>query len=144
MSPTGMGIRNDAGGQGHFGAKRRRTNANGEEIIYTHKGVDYRCIPGQAIFMPFTGQIVRVARPYANGPYSGAVISCKRMTIKIFYFEPYPETIGKIYKIGMPIGVAQDISQRYPDSGVTPHIHVQVEEVDPDFFFWRVIDGYLT
>jgi hypothetical protein len=145
MSPTGMGIRNDAGGKGHWGARRKRINANGEEISYYHNGVDYKCIPGQAVFMPFTGQIIRIARPYVDDEkFSGAVISCKHMTVKIFYFEPYPEIIGKIIKIGLPIGRAQDISLKYPESGVTPHIHVQIEEVDPDLFFWRLIDQYET
>jgi hypothetical protein len=132
---TGFGIRNDKGGAGTFGARRTKSNGKGGVIEYTHEGVDYKCLPGQTIFMPFTGKIEREARPYAEGPYSGLVITSKRLSIKIFYIEPYPEIIGKSVKIGMPIGKAQDISLKYKDSGVTPHVHVQIEACDPEFFF---------
>lgn len=139
MTPTGLGIRNDAGGSGQYGAPRTRI-VDGKSVAYKHAGVDYKCIPGQTIWMPFTGKIVRYARPYADGPYSGVLIEGKRLTVKMFYFEPYREIIGHTVKIGFPIGKAQDISQKYTGSGVTPHIHVQVEGCDPEFFFSRACD----
>ncbi len=140
MSPTGMGIRNDAGGNGNFGARRKKT-VNGKPVEYEHEGTDYQCIPGQAVFMPFTGQVVREARPYTEGPYTGVLIKSRRMSVKIFYMEPYPELIGQVVKIGMPIGKAQDISQKYKESSVTPHIHIQIEACDPDIFFNRPCDS---
>jgi hypothetical protein len=83
MSPTGMGIRNDAAGSGVFGARRTKT-VNCTLVEYEHEGTDYQCIPGQAVYMPFTGQIVREARPYADGSYSGVVIKSRRRTVMMF------------------------------------------------------------
>lgn len=135
MFMSGRKIRIDRGGDGHFGAKRSKINSQGETEVYSHKGVDYECIPGDPEYMPFTGRIIREARPYAKGPYTGVLIESKRMTVKIFYVEPYPEVIGKVLKIGTPIGKCQDISIKYKKQGVTPHVHIQVESVDPDIFF---------
>lgn len=50
-NPTGMGIRNDDAGQGHFGANRRDADGN----IRPHTGLDIESVPGQDIVMPFTG-----------------------------------------------------------------------------------------
>lgn len=132
---AGRKIRSDRGGQGHFGAKRSKVGAQGEVIVYNHKGTDYECVSGEPEYMPFTGQIVREARPYPEGPYTGVLIQSKRMTVKIFYVEPYPEVIGKVLKIGTPYGKAQDVSLKYKKQGVTPHIHIQIEAIDPDIFF---------
>ena len=122
-------IRNDAGGSGFFGARRSKL-VGGEFVRYKHKGVDYEVIPGEEIYMPLTGKIVREARPYATGSYSGVLIEARRGSFKIFYFEPIKALIGEVVKIGSVIGYAQDISQRYEK--VTPHIHFEVVSLDPE------------
>jgi hypothetical protein len=134
MTPTGLGIRNDAGGAGYYGARRTK-EAAGRKIEYAHRGTDYQCRPGQVIKMPCTGKIVRHARPYVgDSEYDGVMIEAKRLVMKIFYIELYDGIVGKIVKMGEPIGIAQDVSKRYPGSGVTPHVHVQIEQCDPEFF----------
>ena len=133
--PTGKGIRNDAGGAGYYGAPRTKTSVTGQVTKYKHLGVDYSCDPGQDIFMPATGLILRIANPYVNSPYRGLLIDTKRVRFKMFYVDPDMNLIGKVVKIGLVIGTAQDISLQYPGKGVTPHIHIEVVNCDPEILF---------
>lgn len=121
ISPTGKGIRSDSGGDGHYRAKR------GNRL---HGGTDYKCEPLQNVLAPISGIIEREARPYADGEWSGVVISNSDMKIKMFYFVPNPLKIGKHVDQGEVIGIAQDIGEKY--KGVTPHIHLQIESIDPE------------
>ena len=132
MTPTGLPIRNDSGGSGHYGALRSKIDSNGNKVFYNHKGVDYSCVPGQDIWAFSTGHIIRPSDPYGDGDYSGMIFETKRALFKVFYFVPYENLIGKIVKIGDNIGKAQDISLRYPELGVTPHVHVQITSCDPE------------
>ena len=132
MNPTGLPIRNDRGGLGHYGAPRSKINPDGGKVFYTHKGVDYQCLPGQDIWAFATGRIIRPSDPYGGGDYSGMIFETKRALFKVFYFSPYENLIGKVVKIGDIIGKAQDISLRYPGIGVTPHVHVEILQCDPE------------
>jgi len=130
MNPTNGKIRNDKGGLGTYGARRRKAGQ-----IYLHRGTDYACIPGQNVLSPCTGRVERTAKPYAgDDSYSGLLIQSKRMALKVFYVLPREEIIGKIVKAGESLGTAQDISLKYPGSGVTPHIHVEIVSCDPEIF----------
>ena len=131
-NPTGLGIRNDTGGKGYYGAPRARKLANDKIQRYAHQGTDYACVPGQIVKSPMTGIIVRRAKPYKHDGYNGVLIVAKRLSLKMFYLEPNPDLIGKIVKIGDSIGIAQDISKKY--SKVTPHIHVEITKCDPEIF----------
>ena len=126
ISPTGLGIRSDSAGNGMFGAKRGRR---------LHKGTDFICKPGQIVVAPISGRVIRIAKPYANAPFSGLVIKNKIITIKMFYFNPQVNIVGMSVVQGQNIGLAQDIAAHYPDSGMTPHIHLQVDAVDPLLLF---------
>jgi len=121
ISCTGKLIRgSDPWGNGHYGASRGSR---------THLGCDFICTPGQHIVMPITGTVIRVANPYVNSDFSGLVISNHQITLKLFYFMPDLKYIGQTLPKGHFIGIAQDISKRYEE--MTPHIHVQVESIDP-------------
>lgn len=125
ISPTGQGVRSDAMGDGHFGARRDGGRRR-------HNGTDFICDPGQDVVAPIGGKIVRTARPYADDPnYSGLVIRSDRMTIRMFYLEPDPELIGMGVGEGDRIGIAQNIATKY-GVGMIPHIHLQVDAVDPE------------
>lgn len=123
-NPTGLSIRSDTAGHGYYKAKRGKR---------THKGTDYLCVPGQAIYSPIAGKIIRKAYPYSDKSYEGVVIDGKFFTIKMFYFKPFVDLIGKTVSRGEHIGTAQDISKRYPGP-MQPHIHLQVDRVDPNIF----------
>ena len=121
-SPTGLGIRSDPAGDGHYGAPRGRRK---------HDGLDFLCKPGQTVRCPIeAGKVIREARPYARGTYSGLLIQNKHLAIKIFYLDPWPGVIGKIVQRGEPIGIAQDVSEKY-QGGMEAHIHLAVVSFNP-------------
>lgn len=126
ISPTGHGVRSDAAGDGHYHAKR------GERL---HQGVDYICTPGQTIICPInSARVERMAYPYADKSYGGVLLSNNRMELLLFYFEPDEQIFGRTLFKGNAIGIAQDITKRYSDSKMTPHIHLQIDSVDPLLF----------
>lgn len=127
MNPTGKKVRSDARGQGHYGARRTKAVV-GKTVVYQHDGTDYEADPGQIVVAPFTGIIERESRPYAG--YSGLVLAGRRARAKLFYVKPDPYLIGKSVKMGSRIGLAQDISQKYP--GMTPHVHMRITSIDPE------------
>ena len=125
VNPTGMRIRNDSGGLGHFGAKRGSRK---------HIGVDLGCACGQIILMPVDGIIVRESLPYKNDLFwRGVHIVNPRIEIKMWYLVPFKHVIRSEVKAGTPIGVAQNIGEKY--EGVTPHIHLKIIECDPMLLF---------
>ncbi len=122
ISPTGKDPRGtDGQGCGAYGSPRGGR---------THAGTDYVCDPGQDVYAPISGTLTRETRPYATGPYSGVIISNSRMDVSLFYLLPNKAKIGKMVSEGDIIGKAQDISQKYP--GITPHIHMQINSIDPE------------
>ena len=128
IQPTGKGLREvDKWGNGYYGASR------GNRI---HKGADYVCEPGQDIVAPITGIIARESRPYGDPEwlyrYSGLIIYNEYCNLTLFYLEPLRYLIGTKVRMGEKIGIAQDISERYP--GMTPHIHLQINNIDPELF----------
>lgn len=126
ISPTGLGIRNDGAGGGYYGALRGNRK---------HAGIDFICIPGKTIVAPISGKIARVARPYADGGYSGVEIVGELMTVKVFYFNPLEHLVKCFVTQGEIIGKAQDITQRYlNDKAMTPHVHLEIVKCDPAFF----------
>lgn len=127
QNPTGKAIRIDSAGSGNYGAAR------GANI---HKGTDYLCTVGQPIVSPIDGRIIREAKPYGfakNKPdYSGVLIQGKHCAIKMFYFELLPAIIGQYVNQGTVIGYAQDITLRYNDDDMQPHIHLQIDSFNPE------------
>lgn len=127
LNPTGGTIRNDRGGAGYFKAPR------GDEY---HRDIDWTLPggPGQNVLAPITGSVVRISYPYANlTRYSGLVIKGSYATVQMFYIAPTPGIVGQDVGQGQVIGIAQDISQRYPDC--EPHIHFRLIEIDPTILF---------
>jgi len=130
ISPTARGVRtSDKWGYGTFGASRTKT-VNGVIKKYKHNGVDFICVPGQGIVSPIDGRVTRIARPYARGTFSGLVIDGTRIRIKMFYFNPLPDIVGKAVMKGQLIGHAQNIGEVYKD--ITPHVHLQIDSIDPE------------
>jgi len=127
VSPTGLGFRSDPGGDGHYGARRRRGDK-----VYAHTGVDWSCVAGQEVVAPHHGTIIRHARPYAADlSYNGVLLEGTLITSKLFYLLTQEDLIGQDVRQGMVIGIAQAISEKYPDSGVTDHVHQEIVRCDP-------------
>ncbi len=130
VNPTNGRIRMDAGGEGHYGASRSK-RINGKKAFYRHKGLDITCDPGQEVCCPISGRIKRAVRVYTDTPdYTGAIIEGERMTVRLLYFS-LAEKPGAAVLAGQVIGKAQDISKRYQGQGVTPHVHLQIDLMDP-------------
>ena len=122
-NPTGGKIRNDAMGQGYYGASRGHRK---------HAGTDYECIPGQMVYAPICGLIKRRVQVYkGESKWVGIEIVSKRMTIKLFYVTIDPIRIGTTVKCGEVVGLAQDISEKY-GSAMTPHVHLEIVKLDPE------------
>ena len=120
LNPTGKSVRIvDPQGHGQYGARR-----SGGRF---HRGVDYVCKPGQQVVSPISGVVVRYARPYAKGEFQGLLIQGPHIAVKLFYLVP-SVLPGRQVAQGSVIGVAQDISKKYP--GMIPHIHIEVESMD--------------
>lgn len=131
VSTTDNVVRVDNAGSGYFGACR------GDRF---HNGIDECCTPGQWVKAPVHGRVIRHAYPYADRSYDGVLIRNPDMAVKIFYFEPDDWIMGTVVKAGDRIGIAQDISKRYPGQGMKPHIHVEAL-VDPHFLWRLMADG---
>lgn len=127
INPVNGKVRVDNGGSGYFGAPRGDRQ---------HKGVDLECDPGQQVRSPISGTLVRVAYPYqGDTSLAGVVVASGRITVKMFYMQPDTKKIGKRVDAGEVIGTAQDVRTRYGyDSGLLPHIHLEIAEVDPLYF----------
>lgn len=127
LNPTGREIRSDSAGDGHYHAPR------GSRL---HEGLDFVCLPCDDVLMPITGKITRMCYPYSDKSYGGVYIKSDWCDIKMFYFEPDLDLIGKIVRQGDIIGKAQDITIRYPDQGMMPHIHLAITSIskNPEFY----------
>ena len=116
LSPTGKGIRNDAGGSGYFHAPRGAKK---------HEHLDFLADHGQRVVAPVTGRIIRISYPYADSrTYSGLVIEGVYAGIQLFYVSPAPGIIGQDARQGQVIGNAQNIKAKYPDC--ENHVHLRV------------------
>jgi murein DD-endopeptidase MepM/ murein hydrolase activator NlpD len=130
-----MIIRDDAGGSGWFESNR---------IGHVHQGTDFVCRPGQSIYSPFSGTIVRESKPYANDlRWNGLLLRSDdgSYECKLFYCT-LAEDVGKHVERNKLIAFAQGISAKY-SSGVTDHIHVEVRRngvvVNPEnLWSWTV------
>ena len=121
QNPTGLGLREDSGGSGRFGASRGKRK---------HEGFDFLCVPGQIVKAVIAGKLVS-AYPYAGDViFAGCRIWGKEWMSKMFYFIPYTHRINEDVLAGEDIGIAQDISAKY-GGGMLPHIHVGLYKLNP-------------
>ncbi|NIR26501.1 MAG: hypothetical protein GWN77_05995 [Gammaproteobacteria bacterium] len=120
-------VRNDQAGDGEYGALR--TRSTGE--AYRHKGVDLLARPGDPWLAPWPMEITRAADPYGDRQYSGFHWESQQMKGWVFYVMPHQRLIGKTVKRGEPVGIVQDITMRYPGRGMKPHVHLQIDQIDP-------------
>lgn len=124
ISPTGKGIRVDKGGDGHWGASRKRDGKK-----YKHKGTDFKANFAQEVVAPFDLFIKRISKP--NDSYlSGIKFETESSNGRMWYFSPFKRVIGTKVKQGDIIGTAQSLQPYYgEDTG--DHIHFQFNEIDP-------------
>lgn len=121
-NPTHGGVRGiDAFGSGDFGAGRDAGRRK-------HEGVDYVAEIGAAVRAPISGEVVRMGYAYrgVGGLRSVDIYNAEtKVTARLLYVAPSVE-IGDVVVAGEEIGVAQDLSERYP--GITNHVHVELRD----------------
>lgn len=118
----------DGAGSGEYGASRDGGNR-------THNGIDILATPDALVYAPYDSLIVSRSKPYSSGPLSNTLSGAKLRSsfgeFKIFYFAPFPNLIGKRVIAGEPIGTVQDVTLRYPNQGMQPHLHIELRLPDP-------------
>lgn len=141
-APTASGeVRGkDAKGGGSFLAPRWDEKA---ERIRFHGGVDYATTPGEPIYAPISGYVVRYKNPRAG--FKGLLLRTDNgYTASVFYVVP-DRTIVDALKRGervrvaagqTAIGTAADVRTHYGPK-ITNHVHVTLEDpqsrrVSPD------------
>lgn len=126
-----LGIRNDPMGNGEFGAPRGSR---------AHRGIDYHCLPGRSVLSPVVGEVSRHGYAYSDD-LSWRIVDVrdeKGFTHRLFYVEP-TLAVGAKVTTDTAVGVAQDISERYPGGKMLPHIHYEIrdaygETVNPSLY----------
>ncbi|XP_043845414.1 leukocyte cell-derived chemotaxin-2-like [Dromiciops gliroides] len=118
----------DIHGCGHYGAYRGqnqqiRHSYLGSRGKRKHGGVDVQCTDGATVYAPFTGNILKEAKPYRknNAINDGIQISGGGFCVKIFYIKPVKYS-GSIQK-GEKLGVLLPMQRVYP--GIQSHVHIQ-------------------
>jgi murein DD-endopeptidase MepM/ murein hydrolase activator NlpD len=130
--------RDDAAGAGHFGAPRGSR---------THNGIDFSCMPDGEIESPVDGEVTKIGFPYGSGP-GGAdpetshgmdtyryveITSDDGNRHRIFYIK-HVVMVGQDVEKGQVVGIAQDVSKRYPQyPEMTPHVHYEIKLPDNSF-----------
>nr|WP_322624491.1 M23 family metallopeptidase [uncultured Flavobacterium sp.] len=103
----------------------------------SHNGIDLVTQTGDPIYSPISGTVIRIAIPYANDSrYKGLLIEGGGYSVKLFYIVP-TIAIGSTVKAGQQVGIAQDLTVKYP--GITNHVHLEVyhngELINPETLY---------
>lgn len=100
-----------------------------------HKGVDWLVPVGATVLSVVSGRVTKLGYPYADD------LSYRYVEVtdpggsryRVYYIEPLVALNEAVYANRTPIGVAQDLGQRYP--GIPNHVHSEIKRgsrhVDP-------------
>lgn len=136
ISPTKTNIirTKDGYGVGYFLSPRAISNKDGKRVgTRYHGGVDFVTTPGEPIYAPVSGTVLRVSNAYkknSNGLKAIVMITDFGHTVKILYTSPNRTIkIGRKIKVGQIIGVAQDLSVKFKKKGkkaMINHVHLTI------------------
>ncbi|MDE0035306.1 MAG: M23 family metallopeptidase, partial [Deltaproteobacteria bacterium] len=119
----------DGYGVGDFLAPRALTDKAGNVVgTRYHGGVDYVAKPGEPIFSPVNGKVIRVTNAYKkdNHGLKAIVIEQSGYEFRVLYVEPRPELkVGSSVTGGTRIGTAQNLSTKFKQ-GMTNHVHLTI------------------
>ena len=117
-------IRNDAAGLGGFGASRDGGSRR-------HKGLDLISNPKGVVASPVSGEITKLGYPY-NGDFKYRYVQIRDNRgneHRLFYVDPEGVLeVGSTVEKGSPIGIAQDVSEKFPGRGMKPHVHYEIKD----------------
>ncbi len=127
----GMRLRRDIAGDGRYGASRGSRR---------HRGVDLECRPGLVLHAELYGKVTKHGYCYRDDPAWRyiEVTDVEGSRHRFFYVEPLV-VVGEYVDPMTGLGIAQDITNRYPGQGMTAHVHFEVitssgEYIDPTSF----------
>jgi murein DD-endopeptidase MepM/ murein hydrolase activator NlpD len=137
VNPTGLGIRSDVGGDGHWGAGRGNR---------THRGIDFSTIDGQNIVSPIDGRVRNFKGSSTGYPIIQIYPSSTNAGfdyIEILYAGALdgvkPWTFRNV-SAGEIIGISLNLQGLGYSSNVGPHIHLQMwhdgTRINPTPFFF--------
>ena len=132
VSPTGSDeIRGKDGyGAGFFLAPRALIGSNEAAAgVRYHAGLDFVASPSQEVVSPVNGEVIRISNVYVrnNKGLKAVVIRRRGYEFKVLYADPAVKEGDKVLR-GMPIGKAQDLSEKFGDK-MTNHVHMSI--IDP-------------
>lgn len=125
-------IRNDPAGAGNFGASR-------DGGTRSHKGLDLLSNPGGVVNSPISGKVTKIGFPY-DGDFKFRYVEVEDESgskHRVFYVDPKGVLeVGSTVEKGSPMGIAQDVTEKFPDTGMEPHVHYEIkdskgEQIDP-------------
>lgn len=110
-------IRIDAAGNGNYG--RSRTG-------HKHMGVDLIAKPGESIFAPEGGKVVKIGLAYSgDSRYNSYHIALDSgLRLKLLYVKPHFKLNDRV-QAGQVIATSQDIAGKYGASMIN-HVHVEI------------------
>lgn len=113
-------LRIDPAGDGRYLAQR-----NGGSRL--HKGIDYVCVPSAPVLSDIEGKVTKLGYPYGDDLQWRyvEVSNADGERWRYFYVTPGVQ-VGDQVRRFEPIGLAQDISERYPGSDMLPHVHFEI------------------
>jgi murein DD-endopeptidase MepM/ murein hydrolase activator NlpD len=127
-----MKMRHDSAGHGTYGASRSG---------HAHNGIDVIVTPGETVYAPVTGTILRKAYPYKNySKLEGFILKADNGDEwKFFYCQT--TKVGQRVTAGTPIATMQDVRIKYPHSPtMQPHLHFELKkngvQTDPTALFF--------
>lgn len=115
-------VRMDSAGDGRYGAKRGSR---------AHTGVDYVCTPGEPVLSPVAGTITKRGFAYGDD-LKWRIVDIRAndgFLHRLFYVDPLLD-VGTQVTMFQAVGVAQDISKRYPNREMLPHVHYEIKNED--------------
>ncbi len=116
-------------GVGYFLAPRAIRGQDGIRVgTRYHGGVDFVTSPGDSIYSPVDGKVLRISDAYSsnNNGLKAIVIEKNGYTAKVLYVKPSANiTVGVNVTAGSKIGSAQDLSNKFTGN-MTNHVHLTI------------------
>lgn len=119
---TIMQLRSDPAGDGSWQASRDGGKRR-------HNGIDLVCQPGGILISPLYGEVTKLGYAYGEDLFWRYIEITDRDRLKhrFFYANPIVKA-GEIVTPLSSIGEMQNITLKYPNTGMTPHIHYGVKD----------------